>query len=124
MEPSPLRTGVLVLTGFIVALVGVLLGAWWTPFLAGAAIGFAVGRPLIAIPAGAILGLASWVVPLAGAQVRYGLGPTSTSLAAIMGFDHRGAVPVILALLVGTLLGLTGAWFACAGRMLVRQAPR
>jgi hypothetical protein len=35
-----------------------------------------------------------------------------------MGFDHQAAVPVVLTLLVGTLLGLTGAWLASAIRSL------
>jgi hypothetical protein len=114
-----LRTGVLVATGFIVALVGVLLGVWWMPFLVGAAIGLVIRRPLAAIPLGALSGLVSWLVPLAGLQVRYGLGPTAASLAAIMGFDHQGALPVALTLLFGTLLGLTGAWLAHVGQMLM-----
>jgi hypothetical protein len=113
-----------ILTGVIVALVGVLLGAWWAPFLAGAATGLAVGRPQVAIPIGGIAGFFSWLVPLAGLEVRYGLGPTMVSLAQIMGFGQQGSVPVVLTLLVGTLLGLTGAWLGCAVRMLARPAPR
>jgi hypothetical protein len=114
-----LKTGVLVATGFILALVGVLLGVWWMPFLVGAAIGLVVRRPLVAIPLGALCGLVSWLVPLAGLQERYGLGPTAGSLAAIMGFDHQGALPVALTLIVGTLLGLTGAWLASASWTLI-----
>ncbi|HKC18163.1 MAG TPA: hypothetical protein VKE27_00895 [Candidatus Dormibacteraeota bacterium] len=114
----------LVATAFIVALVGVLLGAWWTPFFAGAAIGLVVARPLAAIPLGGLSGFVSWLLPLAAIQVRYGLGPTATSLAAIMGFDHRGALPVALTLLVGLLLGFAGAWLTCAARMLARPEPR
>ena len=119
-----MRNGILVLTGLIVALVGVLLGLWWAPFFAGAAIGLVLERPRLAIPLGAIAGLLSWLLPLAGVGIRYGLGPTASSLAAIMGFGHQGGVPVVLALLVGTLLGLTGAWLACAARMVIRPAPR
>lgn len=114
----------LVLTGLIITLVGVLLGVWWMPFLAGAAIGLVVGRPVPAIPAGALVGLFSWLIPLLGIEVRYGLGPTTVSLAEIMGFGHQGSIPVVLTLLVGTLLGTTGAWLACAARMLIRPAPR
>lgn len=114
----------LVATAFIVALVGVLLGAWWTPFLAGAAIGIVVTRPIVAIPLGGLSGLVSWMLPLAAIDVRYGLGPTATSLAAIMGFGHQAILPAALTLVVGLLLGLTGAWVACAARMLVRPAPR
>ncbi len=118
-----MRMAMVVLTGVIVALVGVLLGAWWTPFLVGGAVGFIAGRPQLAIPLGALTGLLSWLLPLAGVEVRYGLGPTTVSLADIMGFANQGAVPVVLTLLVGMLLGLTGAWLACAVRMVVRPTP-
>jgi len=119
-----MRIAVLVLTGVIVALLGVLLGAWWTPVFVGAALGLLIERPAVAIPLGTVSGLLAWLLPLAGAQLRYGLGQTSISLAEIMGFDHQGALPVVLTLFVGTLLGLTGAWLACAVRMLVRPQPR
>ena len=56
--------------------------------------------------------------------MRYGLGATAVSLAEVMGFGRQGSVPVILTLLVGTLLGLTGAWLACAVRMFIRPIPR
>lgn len=119
-----MRLTVLVLTSVIVAFLGVLLGAWWAPFLVGAAVGLIVRRPQVGIPIGSVSGLLAWLLPLAGSELRYGLGPTASSLAAIMGFDHQGAVPVVLTLLVGTLLGLTGAWLALAGWMLARPQPR
>jgi hypothetical protein len=115
---------VVALTGGIVAVLGVLLGAWWTPFFVGAAFGVILGRPAVAIPLGAAGGLLSWLLPLAGEQLRYGLGPATLSLAEIMGFGHQGALPVILTLVVGALLGLTGAWLACAARMLALPRPR
>jgi hypothetical protein len=119
-----MRLALVALTGVIVALLGVLLGAWWTPLLVGAAFGLIVGRPLVAVPLGAAGGLVSWFFPLAGEQLRFGLGPTALSLAEIMGFGRQGALPVILTLLLGTLLGLTGAWLACAVRMVARPQPR
>jgi len=118
------RIAVLLLTGVIVALLGVLLGAWWAPFFAGVALGLIIQRPTVAIPLGAVSGLLAWLVPLAGAELRYGVGPTAVSLAEIMGFGQQGSVPVVLTLLVGTLLGLTGAWLACAVWMVVRPQPR
>ena len=114
----------LVLTGFAVALVGVLLGLWWMPFLAGAGIGLVLGRQREALSWGAAAGFASWLVPLAGLGIRYGVGPTASSLAAIMGFGHQGSLPVILTLLLGTLLGLAGAWLAVATRSALRPTPR
>jgi len=110
-----------ILLAALVALAGVLLGAWWAPFGVTLPLGAVIGRARFAVPAGAGLGLMSWLVPLAGAHARYGLGPTAGSLAAIMGFGHAGAVPVVLTLLVGTLLGLTGAWLGSAAYSLLRR---
>lgn len=112
------------LAGLIIALAGVLLGAWWAPFLVGAAFGFAVRRVAIAVPLGGLCGLFAWLGPVVGLQIRYGLGPTSSSLAAMVGFDHQGAVPVVLTLLIGLLLGLSGAWFANSTRALAVTGGR
>jgi hypothetical protein len=106
------------LLGAVVALGAVLLGLWWAPFVVGAALGAIQPRARIALATGAGVGLLAWLIPLAVTHQRYGLGPTAKSLAAIMGFDHQAAAPVILTLLVGTLLGLTGAWLAGAIRSL------
>jgi hypothetical protein len=114
----------LVLTAFLAGLAGVLLGVWWAPFFAGAGIGLAAGRARAGIPIGGLAGLASWLLPLVAIQVRYGIGPSANSLAAIMGFGHEGAVPVALSLIVGALLGVSGAWVTSAARMLVRPEPR
>jgi hypothetical protein len=103
----------------MIGLAGVLLGLWWTPFVVGVAVGAAYPRARIAIPAGAAIGLLAWLTPLAAAHGRYGLGPTAQSLAAIMGFGHQAVVPVVLTLVVGTLLGLAGAWLGLGGRRLV-----
>jgi hypothetical protein len=110
--------------GVILAAAGVMLGAWWVPFPVGVAIGVAEPRARIAIPLGAASGLVGWLVPLAQAQLTYGLGPTAGSIAAIMGFGHQGgAIPTVLTMLVGTLLGLTGAWLTTALRGVASQ-PR
>jgi len=100
------------------ALAGVLLGVWWSPFVVGPALGALDRRARVAVPVGAAIGLLAWAIPLAAVHIQYGLGPTAQSLAAIMGFDHRGAVPVVLTLLVGTLLGATGAWLVSAARFM------
>jgi hypothetical protein len=72
-----------------------------------------------AVPAGAAVGLLAWLIPLGVAQTRYGLGPTAAALAAIMGFTGRPLVPLILTLVLGALLGLTGAWLGVAARALL-----
>ncbi len=106
----------------ILAYVAVMLGAWWAPFLFGLAFGILQPRARLAVPFGALIGFVAWLIPLVILVSSYGLGPTATSLAAIMGFGHQGAIPVILTLVVGLLLGLTGAWLGSAGRAVVQPA--
>ncbi len=119
-----MRVYVTVLVAALLALTGVLFGFWWAPFLVGLAVGAVLPRARAAIPTSGAIGLLSWLVPLAATHARYGLGPTATSLAAIMGFGHAAAVPVVLTLLVGALLGLTGGWLGSAGRAVVASNAR
>jgi hypothetical protein len=103
----------------IISVGGVVLEVWWAPFAAGLAFGIFERRARFAIPAGALIGLAGWGLPLAYAQVRFGLGRSAQTLATIMGFGHQSAIPIALTCAVGLLLGLTGAWLGSAGRSLV-----
>ena len=117
-----MRLYVALLLAALLALAGVLLGLWWAPFPVGVALAAAEPRARVAAPAGAVIGLVAWAVPLAMIQLRYGLGPSAGSLAAIMGFGHQAVVPLLLTLLVGTLLGASGAWLGGAGRRLVARS--
>jgi hypothetical protein len=111
-----------VILAAIVSIAGVLAGAWWAPFTVGLAIGFVQPRARFAVPAGAVVGLLAWALPLAAVQIQYGAGSAAESLAAIMGFGHQGAIPVVLTCVVGLLLGLTGAWLGSAARSLAYPA--
>jgi len=71
-----------VLLAALVALTGVLFGFWWAPFAVALPIGVVAGRARIGVPAGAGIGLFSWLVPLAVLHVRYGLGPAAASRSA------------------------------------------
>jgi hypothetical protein len=102
--------------GTAISLVGVLVGMWWLAFAAGLLIGLALARTREAVPAGALAGLLGWGLPLAADQLRYGIGPSASSLAAIMGFTGQSAIPLVLTCVVGLLLGLTGAWLGSAVR--------
>src|SRR6266568_3169110 len=79
-------------------------------------------RARVAVPAGAAIGLLAWAIPLATLQVRYGVGSTAGSLAAIMGFGHQGVLPVVLTVLVGALLGASGSWLGSASRAVLTSA--
>jgi len=114
-----MRTLAALILGVLLSVAGVLVGAWWAPFTVGIAFGIVEPRARYAVPAGALIGLAGWGLPLAAAQVRFGLGPTDQSLATIMGFAHQSAIPLALTLIVGLLLGLTGGWLGSAARSLV-----
>lgn len=108
--------------GTAIALGGVLVGAWWLAFPAGMLVGITVPQARLGVPAGALAGLLGWSVPLLVIQVRNGLGPSASSLAAIMGFTGQPAIPLVLTCVVGLLLGLTGAWLASALRGLLVPA--
>jgi hypothetical protein len=117
-------TAISLLIVVALTVLALLAGAWWAPFVAGLVIGALTGRARVAIPVGAVIGLLAWGAPLVYDQVQYGLGTAASSLAAIMGFGHQGAIPVVLTLLVGTLLGLSGAWLGSAARSwLPRRQP-
>jgi len=110
------------LIGVAISLAGLDFGAWWLTFVAGLLLGAFIGRARVAIPAGALAGLAAWGIGLAILQVYFGLGPAARSLAAIMGFSGQPAIPLVLTCVVGLLLGLTGAWLASAVRGLLVPA--
>ena len=114
-----MRTVAALILGMLLSVGCVLLEAWWAPFLVGLLFGVAEPRARFAIPGGALIGLAGWGIPVAAVQVRFGVGPTAQSLATIMGFGHQSTIPLALTLLVGLLLGLTGAWLGSAARSLV-----
>jgi hypothetical protein len=113
------KTLLALIAGLLISVGGVLLGAWWAPFAVGIAFGIVEPRARFALPGGALIGLAGWSLPLAEAQIRFGLAPTAASLATIMGFGHQPAIPLALTCAVGLLLGLAGAWLGSAARSLV-----
>ena len=125
-----MRAVVIVLAGAVGALAAVYLGAWWAPFVVGAALGLLLSRARWSVPAGAAVGALAWTVPLVVEHVQYGLGPTATAIAAIMGLTGASDLPVALTILVGTLLGTSGAWLGSAllttlrGQRPAREASR
>jgi hypothetical protein len=114
-----MRTLAALILAVLVSVVTVVLEAWWAPFLVGLLFGVVEPRARFAVPGGALIGLAGWGLPLAAVQLRFGLGPSAQSLATIMGFGHQSSIPLALTLVVGLLLGLTGAWLGSAGRSVV-----
>lgn len=119
-----MRQTAVFVAGVVLAAAGVFLGAWWAPFPVGIAFAVAHGRSRTAIPLGGVIGLIAWVLPLARLDVAYGIGSSAASIAGIMGFGHQGWPPITLTLLLGALLGLTGAWLATAVRQLAPQSWR
>jgi hypothetical protein len=110
--------------GILLSLSGMFLGLWWVTFATGVAIGLALPRTWTALVAGAISGLVAWSEPLVETNAQYGLGPTSLSIAAIMGATGAALIPIALTVAVGVLLGLAGSWLGAAIRGVVIQRPR
>jgi len=110
--------------GIALSLSGMFLGWWWVTFATGVLIGLALPRTWRALVAGAISGLVAWSEPLIEANAQYGLGPTSLSIAAIMGANGAALIPIALTVIVGGLLGLTGSWLGAAIRGVAITRPR
>ncbi len=118
------RFALVLVGGIALSLSGMFLGWWWVTFATGIVIGLALPRTWTALVAGAISGLVAWSEPLIEANAQYGLGPTSLSIAAIMGANGAALVPVALTVVVGGLLGLTGSWLGTAIRGVAMSRPR
>ncbi len=110
------RFALVLVAGILVSLAGMFLGLWWVTFATGVAIGLALPKTWTALVAGAISGLVAWSEPLIEANAQYGLGPTSLSIAAIMGVNGAALIPIALTVVVGVLLGLAGSWLGAAIR--------
>ena len=118
------RFAFVTLGGILLSLAGMFLGWWWVTFATGIAIGLALPRTWTALVAGAISGLVAWSEPLIEANAQYGLGPTSLSIAAIMGANGAALIPIALTVVVGVLLGFTGSWLGAAIRGVALNRPR
>jgi hypothetical protein len=118
------RFALVLVGGIVLSLSGMFLGWWWVTFATGVVIGLALPRTWTALTAGAISGLVAWSEPLIEANAQYGLGPTSLSIAAIMGANGAALIPIALTVIVGGLLGLTGSWLGAAIRGLAISRPR
>lgn len=110
--------------GAVVMLYGGLFGPWWLTFVGAVAIGAGMTRARIAVLAAAIIAFVGWATPLAAIQSQYGVRPAAEALAAIMGFKGATAIPLVLTLLVGVLLGASGSWLGAAARGVVISGPR
>ncbi len=118
------RFAMVLVGGIVLSLSGMFLGWWWVTFATGVVIGLALPRTWTALVAGAISGLVAWTEPLIEANAQYGLGPTSLSIAAIMGANGAALIPIALTVIVGGLLGLTGSWLGAAIRGVAISRPR
>ncbi len=118
------RFALVLVGGIALSLSGMFLGWWWVTFATGIVIGLALPRTWTALVAGAISGLVAWSEPLIEANAQYGLGPTSLSIAAIMGANGAALIPIALTVIVGGLLGLTGSWLGAAIRGVAISRPR
>jgi len=118
------RFALVLVGGITLSLAGMFLGVWWVTFATGVAIGLALPKTWTALVAGAVSGLVAWSEPLIEASAQYGLGPTSLSIAAIMGANGAALIPIALTVIVGVLLGLTGSWLGATIRGVALDRPR
>lgn len=90
-------------------------GAWFVPFVAGAAAGIASlrwRRMVLLAVTGSVAGyvLPLWIMALRGQPV----GATGRAIAGLAGLPPHAAVTVVATLLLAALQALVGAWLARA----------
>jgi hypothetical protein len=101
----------------LVAVVAVMAqaGAWFVPFIAGAAAGVASlrwRRMVLLAVAAAVVGWAIplWVLALRGLPA----GATARAIASLAGLPPYAAVTIVATLLLAALQALAGAWLTRA----------
>jgi hypothetical protein len=104
------------LVGLAAAWAANLFGFWWVTFLVGVGLGLVVRRGPAALGWGALVGALAWGLPLAWMSRIAPVGRTAQVVSGILGVRGSSAPAIALTVLIGVLLGLTGAWLAAAGR--------
>ena len=96
--------------------------AWWATWPLALVLGLLLGRRT-ALSAGFLAGIVAWGLPLLAASLMgLPVGRAARVLSAILGVEAGGVPAVVLTLLSGALLGLTGAWLGSSLRALGRPA--
>jgi hypothetical protein len=106
----------------MIALALIAAGAWWAALPVGGALGLVLRGWAVPALAGAA-GLVGWGIPLAVSALSAPVGPMAVVIGGVLGV--RGAAGGVAALaatlLLGTLLGLAGAWVGASIRRLVSE---
>ena len=84
--------------------------------MVGVGLGLVVRRGPAALAWGALVGALAWGLPLAWLSRSAPVGRTAQVVSGILGLRATSVPAIVLTVLVGALLGLTGAWLAAAGR--------
>ena len=120
--PGPLGWAAAFVVLVAVVAVTAQAGAWFVPFIAGAAAGVASlrwRRMVLLAVAAAVVG---WAIPLWVLSLR-GLpaGATARAIASLAGLPPYAAVTIVATLLLAALQALAGAWLTRA--LLPRRRP-
>lgn len=113
--PGPLGWAAAFVVLAAVVAVTAQAGAWFVPFIAGAAAGVASLRwhrmVLLAVAAA----VAGWAIPLWVLALRsLPAGATARAIASLAGLPPYAAVTIVATLLLAALQALAGAWLTCA----------
>lgn len=107
------------LVGIIIIIIANGFGLWWMPALVGCALGVAlVGWR--AVLAAWLAGLAGWGLDLLWQALHEDIGGAAAVVAGILGLGTgNGAIVLIAALVLASLLSLAGVWVGTALRRMV-----
>jgi hypothetical protein len=97
-----------------------LAGLWWVTTLAGVSLGLLPQRGREVLGLSCLIGALGWGLPLVWQALTLPIGRVADVVGGIMGFGTTdGPLVIVLVLLLGLLLCLTGMWVGRALRLAV-----
>jgi len=111
--------------GCLVAWMGNHFGAWYLTLVVGMFLGFLFARVRVALLATLLAGLTGWGGPLLWQSFTNPIGPAAAMTAGVMGLGStHGYMVLVLTILIGVLLSLSGGWLGHSIRSLTRPASK
>ena len=111
--------------GCVVAWVGNHFGAWYLTFAVTVLLGALFDRASVAMWGSLLTGLIGWGGPLLWQSFSSPIGPAASMTAGVMGFGaSHGYLVLVLTIVIGVLLALSGGWLGSSGRSFMRPAAR
>lgn len=116
---------VAVALGCVAAWMGNHFGFWYLTFVVTVLLGVLFNRASVAMWGSLLTGLIGWCGPLLWQSFISPIGPAASMTAGVMGFGvSHGYLVLVLTIVIGVLLALSGGWLGSSGRSFMHPVAR